>query len=81
MLLVGTVAAFKFYFFMDTWFYHQWTLPNFSMMRHLFCPADTADTKCNVPIGGGKFYSSETAWCMSNHNNATDCHVRMLLHI
>ncbi len=74
-LLLGTVAAFKFYMFMETWFYHQWELPTFGEVRKLLCsPSSTAFTKCIAPINGGKNFPNVNAWCL-NFYNSTDCEV------
>lgn len=68
-LLLGTVACFDFYQYMETWFMHQWEQPNFIHMRELFCPSNTAATKCISPI---KDELTDSSWCIQLFN-ATDC--------
>lgn len=48
-LILGVVIALTFTRYIDVYFLHQWTEPNFSKIRDLFCH-EYSDTKCLVPL-------------------------------
>eukprot|EP01041_Mallomonas_annulata_P008571 gene8571-17681_t len=68
-LVLGVVICFIFLFYMDTWVNHNWDSMSFDKFRSLFCDANTANTKCRIPIAS--LYNS-TAYCLEAYN-ATDC--------
>ena len=69
-ILIGIVACFDFYKFVNMWFTHSWTNDSFAGVRQLFCnPASSADSYCAAPIGGGYNYSTVTDWCIGQYNS------------
>lgn len=83
-MFLGLFACFNWYFFIPTWFLHEWSKPGFAQLRKIFCePASTANNKCIAPLNfayteyrGNKFnYTGDynaTVWCLQNFG-ATDC--------
>ena len=71
-LLLGTIACFDFYLYMEVYFRHRWEFNYFSEVRKLFCAPGTSDSKCMAPLGGGRDFESVTDWCLANFNS-TDC--------
>jgi len=72
-LSLGVIACFDFYQYMETYFNHRWELAPFDEVRRLFCPSNTANTKCIAPIlGNYPEYNNVNEWCLGLYN-ATDC--------
>ena len=71
-LLLGTIACFDFYVYMEVYFRHRWEFKHFEEVRRLFCDAGTAEGKCKAPLAGGLDFENVDDWCMF-HFNSTDC--------
>ncbi len=62
-LILGTVACFDFYIYIETYIQHHWELSSFSTIRKAFCQEGTWDDECIAPILGGHYFNSTLAWC------------------
>ena len=71
-LLLGTIACFDFYLYMEVYFRHRWEFNYFSEVRVLFCAPGTSMSKCRAPLGGGMDFESVDDWCRYYYNS-TDC--------
>jgi hypothetical protein len=71
-LLLGTIACFDFYVYMEVYFRHRWEMPAFLLVREIFCAPETASTKCLAPISGGIAFDNVDEWCIAMYNS-TDC--------
>jgi hypothetical protein len=69
-LIIAVITCFDVYLYIDIFYMHFWDQPEFSGLRHLFCPEGTAETTCAAP---NTDFAETLTWCERNYN-ATDCY-------
>jgi hypothetical protein len=76
-LILALFSCFNFNAYTGIYFRHTWDLPNFQVVRNVFCPKHTADTLCLDQKSSAYYPNSSvalnsTVLCQQRYNT-TDC--------